>query len=368
MTHFYGRTKVCYGNNSLDYIAKLPKNGVFIVTDEFISSIGYIDQIKSYLATGMQCATFDKVEADPSLETITLATHLFIKCKADTIIAIGGGSVIDAAKAIKYFADRSGAITATPYLIAIPTTSGTGSEVTSISVITDRKNSIKIPLQDDLLIPELAILDARFTRSMPPSITAATGMDVLTHAVEAYVSKKANCFTSIYAENAIKIIFKYLPRAYMNGEDMEAREQLLLASCMAGMAFNNSSLGVAHSIAHSLGGIFHIPHGIANAVVLPFVIEFNSFDASIQYQNIAKILGLPASSMNEGLRSFLTAIRNLNKTLDIPSDISQLGIEQADYINKIPIMANNVLKDICTVNNPKKVFYSDVINLLNELL
>ncbi|MGF1731841.1 1-propanol dehydrogenase PduQ [Photobacterium kasasachensis] len=366
MTQFYGKTKVCYGTNALDNLQKLPGKDVFIVTDSFIAKTGFVDQVKSNLSTGVLSTIFDEVEADPSLDTITTATHLFMKSEADIIIAIGGGSAIDAAKAVAYFANHADLLRPPPYLVAIPTTSGTGSEVTSISVVTDKKNGLKIPLQDDTLTPDLAILDARFTRTMPPSITAATGMDVLTHAIEAYVSNRANLFTSIYAENAIKIVFKYLPRAYVSGEDMEAREQLLLASCMAGMSFNNSGLGITHSVAHSLGGLFHIPHGIANAVLLPSVIEFNSFDACIQYQKLAHCLGLPASSMDEGSSSFLEAVRQLNASLDIPSRISGLDIDEDVYISNLSTMANNILQDICTTTNPKKASYDDVIQLLKK--
>ncbi len=367
MTHFYAKTKVCYGKGSLDNLQKLPGKDVFIVTDAFIATTGFVEEVKSHLSMGVLCTIFDKIEPDPSLDTITIATHLFMKSEADIIIAIGGGSAIDAAKAIAYFSNHADLLRQPPYLVVIPTTSGTGSEVTSFAVVTDKKNNLKIPLQDDMLTPDLAILDARFTRTMPPSITAATGMDVLTHAIEAYVSSQANIFTSIYAETAIKIVFKYLPRAYANGEDMEAREQLILASCMAGMAFNNSGLGITHSVAHSLGGLFHIPHGVANAVLLPYAIEFNSFDAGFQYKKIAHCLGLPASSMDEGTNNLLKAVRQLNASLDIPCKISDLDINKDEYINHMPAMVNNILQDICTTTNPKKPSYEDVIRLLQKV-
>ena len=367
MTHFYSKTKVCYGKGALDNLQKLPGKDVFIVTDAFIATTGFVEEVKSHLSMGVLCTIFDKVEADPSLDTITIATHLFMKSEADIIIAIGGGSAIDAAKAIAYFANHADLQSQPPYLVVIPTTSGTGSEVSSFAVVTDKKNNLKIPLQDDMLIPDLAILDARFTRTMPASITAATGMDVLTHAIEAYVSTQTNIFTSIYAETAIKIVFKYLPRAYTNGDDMEAREQLILASCMAGMAFNNSGLGITHSVAHSLGGLFHIPHGVANAVLLPYVIEFNGFDSGFQYRNIALCLGLPASSMDEGRNNLLKAVRQLNASLDIPYKISDLDINKEEYINHMPTMVNNILQDICTTTNPKKPSYEDVIRLLQKV-
>ncbi len=367
MTDFYGKTKICYGKYALDNLNHLPGKHAFIVTDAFIAKTGFVEQVKSNLSFGVQSTIFDQVEADPSLDTITSGTHLFMQSEADMIIAIGGGSAIDAAKAIKYFACHADLTRAAPFFVAVPTTSGTGSEVTSISVVTDKKNDLKIPLQDESLIPDQAILDARFTRTMPPSVTAATGMDVLTHAIEAYVSNESNLFTSIYAETAIKIVFKYLPRAYQNGEDMEAREQMLIASCMAGMAFNNSGLGITHSIAHSLGGLFHIPHGVANAVILPYVVEFNSFNACTRYQQIANSLGLESASMDEGTASLLKAIVDLNAYLNIPSRVQELNINEHKYMSHVSTMANNILHDICTATNPKHPSYADVESLLHKI-
>ncbi|MCG8567758.1 MAG: iron-containing alcohol dehydrogenase, partial [Desulfobacterales bacterium] len=249
MTQFNGRTKICYGGNAIDALETLKARRAFIVTDPFMVKTGFVDRIKSHLdRADIEHCLFSDVEPDPSLETVTKGTLQMLEQGADLVIALGGGSAIDAAKAIMFFAHKARKGEKKPFLLAIPTTSGTGSEVTAISVVTDKKNEVKIPLLDELLIPDMAILDARFTRTVPPSVTAATGMDVLTHAIEAYTSRQANAFTSIYSEYAIKYVFKYLHRAYENGDDMEAREMMLLASCMAGMAFNNSGLGITHSI------------------------------------------------------------------------------------------------------------------------
>jgi alcohol dehydrogenase class IV len=320
VTQFYGKTKICYGEDALETLERLPIKQAFIVTDPFMVKTGFIDRLISHLDLGgIRHRVFDGVEPDPSLETVTKGTHLYMQDHAEAVIALGGGSAIDAAKAIAFFASKVDTSRPRPILVAIPTTSGTGSEVTAISVVTDKVNEVKIPLNDEQLIPDLAILDARFTRTLPPSVTSVTGMDVLTHAIEAYTSRKANAFTSIYAEYAIRYVFEYLPRAYRCSDDMEAREKMLLASCMAGMAFNNSGLGITHSIAHSLGGIFHVPHGLANAVVLPFVIQFNSFDAAVQYREIAQMLSLPAGSVGEGTQSLIKAVRELNESMGIPN-------------------------------------------------
>ncbi|MFV0422488.1 1-propanol dehydrogenase PduQ [Oleidesulfovibrio sp.] len=367
MTQFYGKTKICYGEDALETLEKLPIKQAFIVTDPFMVKTGFADRLKTHLDLGgIGHTTFDGVEPDPSLETVTRGTHLFMQNHADAVIALGGGSAIDAAKAIAFFAGKVDTSRPKPLLVAIPTTAGTGSEVTAISVVTDKVNEVKIPLNDEMLIPDLAILDARFTRTLPPSVTSVTGMDVLTHAIEAYTSRKANTFTSIYAEHAIRYVFKYLPRAYKCSDDMEAREMMLLASCMAGMAFNNSGLGITHSIAHSLGGIFHIPHGLANAVVLPFVIQFNSFDAGVQYREIAQMLSLPAGSVGEGTNSLIKAVRDLNESMGIPGRVGALKIEESAYRQHREVIARNVLDDICTAGNPRTPSRDDIKTLLDH--
>ena len=365
MTQFYGKTKVCYGEDALETLEHLEAQHAFLVTDPFMVKTGFLDRVKSHLDRGgIAHRTFDGVEPDPSLETVIKGTRLFLQEQADVVIALGGGSAIDTAKAIAFFAYKAGDGRPKPLLVAIPTTSGTGSEVTAISVVTDKANEVKIPLNDEMLIPDIAILDARFTRTLPPSVTAVTGMDVLTHAIEAYTSRRANTFTSIYAEHAIRYVFTYLPRAYRQPDDMEAREMMLLASCMAGMAFNNSGLGITHSIAHSLGGLFHVPHGLANAVVLPSVIRFNSFDAGVKYREIAKMLGLPAASVEEGTASLIQAVRDLNESMMIPARIGLLKIEEESFRRHADVMAKNVLDDICTDGNPRRPSLDDIKTLL----
>lgn len=365
MTQFHGKTKICYGADAMSAFAELRVERAFMVTDQFMVKSGFASRIKSYLdRKNIPLTIFSEVESDPSLETVIKGAKLLIAKQADLVIALGGGSPIDAAKAITYFAHKASLVAVKPVLVAIPTTSGTGSEVTGISVITDHANEIKIPLSDELLIPDIAILDARFTRTMPPHVTAATGMDVLTHAIEAYTSRQANVFTSIYARSAISYVSEYLVRACQDGDDMDARDHMLLSSCMAGMAFANSGLGITHSIAHSLGGIFHIPHGLANAVVLPYVIRFNSFDVGIRYQEIALLLCLPAATVEEGTTSLIAAINRLNEKIGIPQTIRELKIKESVFYDQLPTMAENVLKDICTAGNPRTPSPVDIMELL----
>ncbi len=369
MTQFNGRTKICYGTDAIESLEELQAKRAFIVTDPFIMKSGFAGRIKSHLDRAqISHRFFDGVEPDPSLETVTKGTLHLIHDDADLVIALGGGSAIDAAKAMLFFAYKVGGSKKKPMLIAIPTTSGTGSEVTAISVVTDKVNEVKIPLNDELMIPDMAILDARFTRTVPPPVTAATGMDVLTHAIEAYTTRKASAFTTIYSEYAIKYVFKYLKRAYQCGDDMEAREMMLLASCMAGMAFNNSGLGITHSISHSLGGNFHIPHGMANAVMLPYVIRFNSFDVGVKYREISEILGLSSSTVEEGTASLIKAVRDLNESMGIPNQIRDLdlGIDKSHFQEDLDIMAEHSLEDICTEGNPRMPSRDDIKKLLEQ--
>lgn len=367
MTQFNGRTKICYGSDAIETLEHLTATRAFIVTDPFMVKVGFAERIQSHLdRAGISHEVFDGVEPDPSLETVTRGTLLLMRSGADLVIALGGGSAIDAAKAMLFFAHKACEERKKPMLLAIPTTSGTGSEVTAISVVTDQVNGVKVPLNDELLIPDMAILDARFTRTVPPSVTAVTGMDVLTHAIEAYTSRQASAFTTIYSEYAIRYVFKYLFRAYQCGDDMEAREMMLLASCMAGMAFNNSGLGITHSMAHSLGGLFHIPHGKANAVLLPCVIRFNSFDVGVRYREIADMLGLAAHTVEEGTAALIAAIRGMNEAMGIPNRIRDLGIEEALFREHLDTMASHALEDACTKGNPRLPSHGDIRALLER--
>ncbi|WDP90318.1 MAG: iron-containing alcohol dehydrogenase [Desulfobacter sp.] len=367
MTQFNGRTKICYGEDAMNVIETLPLKRALVVTDPFMTQIGFADRIISALDRArIPHSLFDRVEPDPSLETVTLGTHELVQAGADGIIALGGGSAIDAAKAMMYFAYKAMGEKDKPLLVVIPTTSGTGSEVTSFSVVTDTANQTKIPLSDELLIPDMAILDARFTRTVPPAITADTGMDVLTHAIEAFTSVDANIFADIYSEHAIRDVFKYLVRAYENGDDMRARERMMVASCMAGTAFSNCGLGICHSLAHALGGIFHIPHGKANAVMLPHAITFNTLEAGERYKTIAEMINLPASSVATGTKSLVLAVQSLNEHMNIPLRIRDLDIEEAEFKSALGDLSVKALEDPCSAYNPRKPSFEEIRHLFEQ--
>ncbi len=391
--------KIFFEAGSTQYLEKMPDiSKAFIVTDPYMVKLGYVDKVLYYLRKRQQyvhCEIFSDVETDPSVETVMRGCELMNRFQPDVIIALGGGSAIDAAKGMwlyyEYpetdfnslrlkFMDIRKRVFKFPRLgkkaklVAIPTTSGTGSEVTSFAVITDKQRNVKYPLADYELTPDIAIIDPDYVMSVPPSVTADTGMDVLTHAIEAYVSIMASDFTDGLAIKAIQLVFEYLPRAYKNGSDAVAREKMHNASCIAGMAFTNAFLGINHSLAHKLGGEFHIPHGRANAVLLPYVIEYNAqkptkfvsfpkyetFIADKKYTEIAKALGLPASTIAEGLQSLIEAIKGLMKELSVPSTIAECGVDKKKFMAKTAELADKAFEDQCTTANPRLPLVSEL--------
>ncbi|NLD46254.1 MAG: bifunctional acetaldehyde-CoA/alcohol dehydrogenase [Clostridiaceae bacterium] len=384
--------KIYFQFDSTQYLEKMPDiTKAFIVTDPLMIKMGYVEKVLYYLRKRQRyvhCEIFSEVEPDPSVDTVLKGCDLMNKFAPDVIIALGGGSAIDAAKGMWLFYENPDAdfnslrlkfmdirkrIYKFPKLgkkskfVAIPTTSGTGSEVTSFAVITDKAKNVKYPLADYELTPDVAIIDPDFVMSVPPAVTADTGMDVLTHAVEAYVSVLASDFTDGLAIKAIQLVFEYLPKAYKNGNDRLAREKMHNASCIAGMAFTNAFLGINHSLAHKLGGEFHIPHGRANAVLLPHVIEYNAqkptkfvsfpkyetFIADQRYAEIAKALGLPASTAEEGVKSLVKAVRDLMKEVNIPMSIAECKVDRNQFMAKVPELADKAFEDQCTTANPR---------------
>lgn len=384
--------RVYFEPGSTQYLEKMPDiSRAFIVTDPAMVELGYVNRVLYYLRKRrdyVHSKVFSQVEPDPSIETVKRGTAEMNEFKPDVIIALGGGSAMDAAKAMWLFYEypetdftalrlkfmdirkrtyKFPKLGRKTKMVAIPTTSGTGSEVTSFTVISDNEKNTKYPLADYELTPDVAIIDPDFVMTVPPRITADTGMDVLTHAIEAYVSVMASDYTDAMAMKAIQLVFEYLPRAYRDGSDRRAREKMHNASCIAGMAFTNAFLGINHSMAHKLGGEFNIPHGRANAILLPYVIEYNAqkptkftsfpkyehYIADEKYAEIAKYLGLPASTTEEGVASLVKAIRDLMKELDMPATIAECGISRDAYEAKVEKLADNAFEDQCTTANPR---------------
>jgi alcohol dehydrogenase class IV len=385
MESFGIKTQIYFGDGSLERLSQLNCDKVFIVTDPFMVKSGAINKITNEVSKGnVEYLVFSDIIPDPPIEVVVKGIEVMMKFNPEVVIALGGGSAIDAAKAICSFnskvqthMDCGMKDNKKVKFIAIPTTSGTGSEVTSFSVITDKSKNIKYPLVSDELLPDEAILDADLVRTAPNFITGDTGMDVLTHAIEAYVSTEASDYTDALAIKTIELVFENLIKAYKNGDDIEARKKMHNASCMAGIAFNNASLGLNHGMAHIVGGKFHVSHGRTNAILLPYVIEynadikgFNSSDFTVaakRYAEIAKILGLPSSNVRQGVKSLIVAINKLLKELNMPTSLKETGIKAEDFKNEIIEMAKIAIEDRCTETNPRVPQQAEIVALFERV-
>lgn len=381
MKHFDIKTQIYFGENSLDRLSELTYKKALIISDPFVVKSGMVHLVTSRLQqVNIEWQIFDDVIPDPPIEKVSEGVTAVLNFQADAIIAIGGGSAIDSAKAIRNVAVQIAPDFPRPALIAIPTTSGTGSEVTSFSVITDNENHKKIPLADDSLLPDEAILDAELVKSVPASITADTGMDVFTHALESYVSTNNNEFSAALAEKAIEITGSFLLRSYLDNNDTHARQKMHVASCLAGLSFNTASLGINHSMAHQLGAFFHIPHGRANAMLLPHIIEYNSdidkysrlktdYPKHVRkYATVARVLGLQNFNIVTTIRALSNWCQFMMKEMDMPLSVSEAGVcTKEEYFAQIPTMAEAALKDICTETNPKTPTLKDIETLYAQL-
>ncbi len=395
--------KIYFEAGSIAYLEKMPNiERAFIVTDPGMVKLGYVDKILYHLRNRqhyVHSEIFSEVESDPSFDTIMKGVETMKNFKPDVIIALGGGSPIDAAKGMWLFyehpeADPEGLklkfmdIRKRTYkfpklgekcqMVAIPTTSGTGSEVTSFAVITDKEKNKKYPLADYELTPDVAIVDPDLVMSLPKSITADTGMDVLTHALEAYVSNMASDYTDGLAEKAVELVFQYLEQAYDDGNNKLAREKMHNASTIAGMAFTNAFLGVNHSMAHKIGAEFHLPHGRINAILLPYVVRYNAtkptkfvsfpkyeyFIADRKYSEIAKKAGLKAKTVEEGISSLIEKIKEMNEHMNIPKSFKDAGIDEQEFLSKVDMLADRAFEDQCTTANPRVPLVSEIKQIL----
>lgn len=372
MNRFEVGPQIMYGRGSIGCLIEKNFRNVMLVTEQFIVDSKISKKVTNILGLqGADYHVFSGVKPDPTVDLVIKALDMMVNKKPDCIIALGGGSSIDTAKAMMYFfmkMDKNKEVNK-PYFIAIPTTSGTGSEVTSYSVITDTKEGKKIAFDNPIMMPDLAIVDSKFTVTVPEKVTADTGLDILTHSIEAFVSKKSNDYTDTLAEGAIKIVFSYLFRAFKDGKDEVSREKLHNASTMAGIAFNNSSLGVNHSLAHALGARFHIPHGRANAMLMPHIIRYNSENKQAQsrYAYIAKSIGIEVSDERNSVNALIKAVEILNEKLGIPYSLKDMGIEKEEFYYAIDEMVDKAMNDICTKDNPRVPSRIDFIKIYENL-
>jgi alcohol dehydrogenase class IV len=360
------------------------KRAIVVTGGHSMKKAGFLDKTVAYLKkAGMEVQLYEGVEPDPSVETVMKGAAAMRAFGPDWIISIGGGSPIDAAKAMWAFyeyPDITFESLITPFnfptlrtkakFCAIPSTSGTATEVTAFAVITDYHKGIKYPLADFNITPDVAIVDADIAETMPPKLCAHTGMDAITHAIEAYVSTLHCDFTDPLALHAVQMISASLVDSYHGNRD--ARETMHTAQCLAGMAFSNALLGIVHSMAHKTGAAYsggHIIHGAANAMYLPKVIAYNAHEpaAAARYAEIARFIGLPAGNSLEGVHSLIQHIRRLNKKLDIPQAIKDYEggiIQEAEFLQKLPEVAKNAVGDACTGSNPRKIAPPEMEKLL----
>ncbi|MDE7385038.1 MAG: bifunctional acetaldehyde-CoA/alcohol dehydrogenase [Anaeroplasmataceae bacterium] len=406
MQWFKVPAKIYFERNSIEYLHQMKEmSKVIIVTDRSMVDLGYVNRVTDQLklrSPEVQHQLFCDVESDPSIQTVLKGVQLMRSFEPDTIIALGGGSAMDAAKGMwlfyehpevnfndlkqKFMDIRKRAfqypeLGKKANLICIPTTSGTGSEVTPFAVITDKVEHKKYPLTDYSLTPTVAIIDPALTMGLPKAITADTGMDVLTHATEAFVSTLASDFTDGLAIQAIKMVFAYLERAYKNGpNDPEAREKMHNASALAGMAFANAFLGMNHSMAHKIGAEFHVPHGRANAILLPFTVRYNGtkpqklstwpkynyYRADEKYAELARILGLPASTTEEGVESYAKACGQLGMKCGIKMNFKSQGLDEKEYLASLEKLAYLAYEDQCSPANPRVPMVEDMQKILKD--
>lgn len=357
MEVFSVKTKIMMGGG-LDSLAE-NLHRVFIVTDKFMAESGKVAYVTDCVErAGGAYRIFSDVQADPDIGTVTKGVASLLEFQPDAVVTFGGGSAIDAAKAIVFFAARERDMAACPF-IAIPTTSGTGSEVSRFAVITDQEKGIKYPLVEDSLLPDVAVLDAQLTASVPPTVTADTGIDVFTHAVEAFVSTGATDFSDAAAEKAIKLVKRHLLAAYGKADDLTARQGMHNASCLAGIAFSNAGLGLNHGMAHALGARFHIPHGRANGILLPYVMSFNAgcsetlTSTAKRYAQISRLLRLDSSSIRQSALNLIRTARRYMEQLGIPATIQAAGVSQTEFESEVRAMAEAALADRCTATNPR---------------
>jgi alcohol dehydrogenase class IV len=365
MMWFFRSPEIVFGEGALDHLADLEGQRAFIVTDENIAHLGFVELVQNRLReAGIESSLFAEVEPDPCLQTVQRAGLQAAAYEPDWIVGLGGGSCLDAAKAVWFLYERPEldlegispfedfGLGAKARLIAIPTTSGTGSEATIAAILTDLDECRKMALGSAELLPTLSIVDPLFTRDLPPEITANTGIDALTHAIEGYTTSWHNDFSDGLCLKAIQLVFEYLPRAYeLGARDPEARERMHNAATIAGLGFGNAMAALAHALGHALGAAFHVPHGRTVGLFLPYTIEFTARSGESRYADIARLLGLPAQDEVEGAASLVAAIRDLYRRIHFPLSLAELGIAMEELQAEMAQLIDNTETDTQIVSS-----------------
>lgn len=385
MTHSFSTSgKIITGGGGaskhlVEEIQRLGGNKVLFVTDSYIKSTGLINSfIKSLLDIGVETSVFDRVQPDPTVKNIEDGLKQFISEGADILVAVGGGSPMDAAKAISISKTNSAPLS--QYMgyhkipnpgvpvVAIPTTAGTGSEVTKVTVITDTENDVKMMILDDNLLPSVALVDYELTMSMPAPLTAHVGVDTLTHGIEAFVSKKASATTDVLALSCISLVAENLENAWHNPKDRAAREGMSLAASHGGMAFTNSSVCLVHGMSRPLGVQFHLPHGLSNAVLLPAVTRFSIRGAKERYARVAKTMGFANESESDesSAAALVDGLEKLNQRLKVPQLRDCRGMDKEKFERVLRKMADDALASGSPQNNPVVPTAEEIINIYKE--
>lgn len=380
MKEFHIGTQIYFGESALDRLLQLQFESVIIFADPFVVTSGLVEHVTKRLeSAGISYTLFTDIVPDPPVDKVIAGVAAVLRGQYPCMIAIGGGSAIDTAKAVRKFAGQIKEGYA-PFLIAIPTTSGTGSEVTSFAVISNPAEGRKYPLCADDMLPEEAILDEVLVKSVPAAITADTGMDVMTHAIEAYVSTENNEFSGALAEKSVEICGQFLIRSWADNNDSHARRKMHIAACLSGIAFNSASLGLVHGMAHQLGAHLHIPHGRSCALLLPSLIEYNSgittssrsqaeYPSCVRkYCNMARILGV--SNFNEitTVRALISYIHFLSQEMHMPARVSEaVSISHEEYLSHVDAMAEGALADSCTATNPRVPTKAEIVEIYKSI-
>ena len=359
------------------WFASFGKNA-FIVTDQMMIQLGNCQKLEEVLkAHGVDYYIFSEITGEPTDLMVKKGLAAYKEQSCDFLIALGGGSAIDAMKAVASLAESGGEISdymgkeiqvKTPPMAAIPTTAGTGSEATQFTIITDTEKDIKMLLKGRVLMPDMAVIDARFTMTAPPKITAATGLDALCHGIEAYTSRKAQPMSDTFALSAVKRIFRYLPKAYRDGKDQEAREQMALAALEAGIAFNNSSVTVIHGMSRPIGALFHVAHGLSNAMLMKECLAFALSGAKERFGDLGRAVGVASENDTdeEAGRKFLAGVEALVKVLDIP-DLEGAGIQREKFFELIDKMAHDAMESGSPQNTMRDITEEEVKEIYKKL-
>ncbi|MCM1566331.1 MAG: iron-containing alcohol dehydrogenase [Dehalobacter sp.] len=351
-----------------------------LITDKVLASTGTIDPvINSLKEAGIHTVIYDGVNSEPTTIHVQEGLDLFLKSNCDILVACGGGSPVDVAKAVRILVTNKGEVEdymgfnkiknpGVP-LIAIPTTAGTGSEATMVTIITETSRDVKMLIGSPFLLPTVALVDPMLTLKMPRGLTAATGLDALTHAIEAYVSVKAQPMTDIIAISAIRRISKFLPQAWANPENLTARSETMLGALQAGIAFSNSSVGLVHGMSRPIGANFHVPHGVSNAALLGVVMEFSLLGAPDRYADVAEALGINLKGLTqmEAAQAGSETVTKMIQMLEIPS-LSQLGISREKLDSVVSKMADDAIESGSPANNPRKATKEEIVKLYYSAL